>query len=331
LILLLPMAHLVALNISAGVATIGMLASAPVSMASGGLSDAASLKFVAGGAGSAGGALVAGVHQHRAGALAEAEASYVRSGSPEGKNNLGVLAAERGDMEAARKLWGEVAATVPEAAFNLGQEASGARAARAKRLGVTRPLLALPTVAQWDGFWDSKVAAAGTDIGNPITSIFAVANMSDGIAPDGASVPPGAMLLNALGWLVVVLGVLALATSWGAPQPVHKRWHKGGWAVGHLVPGMARQWGPVGPVVTALVLTALFAKVNMDNGGTPSILDNIAMPSFSRYYGAGEMFVPGHMQPLVTLGNMWWMLWLGGVAASVGLEVAMRDPARDAE
>jgi hypothetical protein len=197
------------------------------------------------------------------------------------------------------------------------------------RLGVTRPLLALPEQAAWDGFWDAKLGSdPGLSSRGSLSSIFELVSLTEQIADEDTAMAGDAVLFNILGWLLVVCGVVALATAWSAPSLRYSKWHKGGWAIGHLVPGMARQWGPIGPLYTTLLLIACLSATSMQHGGGPSILDNIATPSYHKYYGLGGQIASEHMAPFITLAGMWWVIWLVGVAISVGLEMRWPDPAR---
>jgi tetratricopeptide (TPR) repeat protein len=335
IVCLLLLAHLLALRVAEGISMIGISAWTPPTFACGMPGSPSALKFVEGADSTPGGALVVGIHQHRAGLAKEAEASYLKSGTDEAKNNLGVLKAEQGDTAGARALWEQVSATVPEAAYNLGREARGPRVERAKRYQLMRPLLALPTQAHWDGFWEAKLEASGRDRSNLITSLSHVSTMSSIALESRADLQWSSYDVRwylLLGWLLAILAVVALATAWDAPQPQYKRWHLGAWVVGHFFPGMARQWGPVGPLVTTLLITAMMARASMQGGALPSLLDNMATPSYSKLYGiGGHVITPNHLAPLATLGQSWWMLWIAGVVLSIGLEFAMPDPVRRRE
>lgn len=335
-------------GVDAGTRIVAMQGDAPPLFANGELGSRGALAFVADGSTTPGGALIVGMHEHRAGLVDQARASYRASGLPAAKNNLGVLEAERGRDDAARALWEEVASVVPEAAHNLGRASTGARVERAVRLGVTRPLLAVPQPAEWDGFWDAKLARASASPRMFFWWLFPT------VDSDGKWTPSILTFFVLAALLVALLSVVALVTARAPPLdcgpgggwPIG-HWDRGvlgplrtavvtggywgllairgsAWTIGHLVPGMARQWGVFGAPYAVAVMAAIVGSIVMENGAGPALANNLATSGLALYYGVSA---PLELSPF----DLWRALWFVGILVSAGLEWWRPDPLRRVE
>ena len=104
--------------------------------------------------------------------------------SPEAKVNLGVIAQKQGDTDKAMQLYEQALASdypQAEAAYNLGREVDSLRIERAKLLGRTPPLAALPSVDTWTELYTARFSPSDLigslnivfEFGSPAPSVSA--------------------------------------------------------------------------------------------------------------------------------------------------------------
>ncbi len=305
------------LRIATGIATIGVVAGAPLNITMGNLGHPASVDYfrdlegMEGEAPPAGALFIQALSLQQAGELDKAAQIYAGLTSPRAKVNLGAIRTAQGKPEEAKKLWTQALEKTPhlaEAAHNLGREVSSGRVERARRFGLESPLLAMPTVPMWGDLWRAKVAqSASLEIYDPVQAMKSVASelLSGTMGKSNA----WGSFLACLGIVIVVLAFMALLTSFRQPPLLPPRWGKPGWLLGVLVPGAARQYWVFGPLVTAfffyLVLGALILASS--EGASSNILDAIAVPDFTRYYGAGAPVPDPTKQALDGICSWYWL------------------------
>jgi tetratricopeptide (TPR) repeat protein len=287
--------------------------------------------------------LLGGLARLQAGQPAAAGELLAGVDAPEARLNLGVAAYRQGDRERARELWEQVRAEAPhleEARFNLellDQPAapqaawpatgSARRVQRARALGLQGPLLAIPTLAQWNDVWLASAAArhAGA-LDDPLSASLIAVSATD---PEGRAV---ASFWETLLWVslgLAALALLALLTSFGRRELAAPRRGKLGWFLGVLLPGAARQYWLLGvPLTAAFAFQAFGAWVlAMSDGRGVDLLANLAEPSAVGVLGA--QLSPGSAGPswLTWTCQHWWVTLAANLVFVIVAERVAADPA----
>lgn len=297
-----------------GVMIMGIIAGAPVEVVSSDLGSPTALKYIQ--------ALkselpavkyIQAVSYQQAGQYEQAQALYEQVGNAASVNNLGVIRFNQGKLDEANALFEQAAglsSSAIEPAHNLGRELphqDSSRARRIERFKLKGKLLVPPTPKQWERFWKARIGLSDEDP----SSLNALPRLWQLVA--GTSVNDGFSLVGILGGLVslimLVLGIAAMVTPRGESVLEAPKYGQLGWLLGLLIPGASKQYHVLGPFVCILFNTSVLCAVMLSNtqGAFTSILDSIAVPSFSRYFGLSAPYE--HAQTFFhILGQWWWVL-----------------------
>ncbi|MFO0661173.1 MAG: hypothetical protein U0165_15280 [Polyangiaceae bacterium] len=305
---------MVARRVSLTIAVIGALASMPITLGSGNLSHPEVTAYLDAKMGSAPEAkLLRAIGAQQEGDLGAAKQLYeTMPDVPEAVSNLGAIVAIEGDRTRAETLWKKALSLRPgldAASYNLGQD-GGPRGERMKRLGIARPMLALPTAEEWGHFWEARVRLSDARLlDSPLAFVPAVFDVSGAL--DGPSGVPVALYTV---MSVALLARGALVTRRGAnaasePAPMKASWL--GWGLGLLMPGSARHYGVFGPAVATLAVFAFFGNMMLSSTGGVAfnVLDSLAMPSWSSYFGVVQNQAVSTTNGLVIFCKSWWVIW----------------------
>lgn len=315
-------------RVAMGVVIIGHMASMPMPMANGDLANPTSQRYLEQAPDSDATTFMRALSAHKAGDLDRASKLYAQLGEDaRALNNLGVLRATKGNEAAARDLWERARALDPqlaEARHNLGEEVPGStRVERAVTQGVTAPLLALPTLELWEEFWQA-MAHQNEELSplNALGLIWSVGDLHSEISrPQFAPLSMGLLTM-----LMMALVLVSLA-RW---QPTAEYDDRGvfGWAVGSLVPGASRHYGPLGAPVLAAFIVSVVVSLSLieTDGAATNILDSIATFSGLGFYGDQEFFAQDHQATARTLASLWWVFILGNLAFVALMEHLRPDP-----
>jgi tetratricopeptide (TPR) repeat protein len=317
-----------------GVAAVGLVAALPLAALNGSLGHPDAVEYLERLRGSEEGDFVHALALQQAGDLEAAEARYRRLALPRAKVNLGVLHERRGEMSAARALYEQALAAEPdlaEAAANLGQPARSARVERARRQGVSGPLLALPTPELWNEALKSSVLSGG------LTEL----SFAGGEAVDLAGEMGG--LFGRPQWLDLVMTFVPLAAGLlallclllprvGAGSEARPERFTMEWGPSLIVPGTARALGVAGPLLLALWCSSLMAAeaLRLSDGAATNILAAIATPNVSRMYGLSGVVISPLEALVRQAAGLWWALWLANALLVGALAWRARQRMRSA-
>lgn len=299
-----------------GVMIMGIIASAPVEVVSSDMGSPTALKYIQ--------ELkselpdvkyIQAVSYQQAGQYDQAQALYEQVGNAASVNNLGVIRFNQGKPDEATALFEQAAglsSSAIEPAHNLGRELphkDSSRARRIERFKLKGKLLMPPTPKQWERFWKARIALSDEDP----SSVNALPRLWALVA--GSSASDGFSVVGILGGLVslilLVLGIAAMVTPRGESVLEAPKYGQLGWLLGVIIPGTSKQYHVLGPFVCILFNTSVLCAIMLSNtkGAFTSILDSIAVPSFSRYFGLSAPYE--HAQTFFhTLGHWWWVLLL---------------------
>ncbi len=284
--------------------------------------------------GEGGGDFLRALALQKAGQLERAAAIYVRLATPKAKNNLGVIRHAQGNGRQARRLWEAALAANPElveSAHNLGKVGiSSRRVERAKRFRLSQPLLAMPTQQMWSEAWQSIAKEPPSLIRSVFNAELAVENEVTAHQSRTTSSH------SAFGWLlhlefaILLLASIALIRPL-APQPGPPKvrlFGLLGWILGLVVPGSARQYSVLGPLITVLFVTSLLGTSVIALTG----VETTALRSLNDVVPYGQImsiwdFVPSPEGAFfVALARGWWVLLAANVIAVAVMEHFWPDP-----
>ena len=303
-----------------GVAIIGVIAAAPVGLITGDLSGPTPKHYVDPDDGPASTFMAALAAQKR-GELDEAAKLYDKlpTQDPHTLNNLGVIALERDDAAKAKQLFEQARskdASLTAANHNLDVIATKESTART----------AAPSAQHWEDFWREKTVGSTEQ---SIFTLFETSSLIDNIAVDESE--NTAWLVPTMIFYLVVLAAGVLGV-FARKEPIEPhRFGVLGWALGSIVPGASRQYSLLGPLVTIAFLTSLIMAYMLSNsdGMATNILDAIAIPAYSRYFGAGEMTLGdrGALDLIPrSFAALWWVFLIGNLVFVAIAEFMRPDP-----
>lgn len=303
-----------------GVAIIGVVAAAPAGLVTGDLSGPAPKHYIDPNDGPASTFMAALAAQKR-GELDEATELYDKlpEQSPGTLNNLGVIALERDDAAKAKQLFEQ--AKSKDASLTATRHNLDVLATRS-----STPRTAAPSAEQWEDFWREKTVGSTEQ---SIFTLFETSSLIDHITVDESENTAWIVPTMIFYMVVLLAGAVGLFARREAAE--HHKLGALGWALGSLVPGASRQYNALGPLVTSAFLTSLIMAYMLSNssGMATNILDAIAIPAFSRYFGAGEMNMNarGALDLLPrSFANLWWVLLVGNLVIVTIAEVVRPDP-----
>ncbi|MCU0722950.1 MAG: hypothetical protein MUC63_04945 [Planctomycetes bacterium] len=250
----------------------------------------------------------------QAGRLEEAE-GVLRSlpKSAPAQNNLGVALSRRGkeaEAKAAFEAALRVDPSLPEARYNLGQEAAGPRVERAKAWLQGRKLLAMPSHRTFLANW-KRGPGGGPGTFDTVVDLSGLASAL-GVGGFGRVT----VFYVILFFLFAVPSIVCLIH-----RPLEKRPSPFGphWWVGFVMPGVHAAWAPVGVAFLALfIAAALVIQAHTQYPGALSLLDVIAMPGIVHAFGVqGTLAAEGWVWAVIRIS---WVLLVGlPVLNAVGL------------
>lgn len=298
-------------RVSAGVAIIGVLAAAPLGLLEGTLAHPSAIRFIE----ERGGdndmsTFMMGLSAQQAGDTQQARERYEQlPDDARAVHNLGVLLHQEGDVEQAQEKWRAALELEPDltaAKYNLGQEPRSLRAQQQKLFVPGVPLIATPSPAHWERLWRESIR------GVPLSNPFAVITLVDGISPQGedgalrswASAAPAA----ALALLVIAFMLIGLVKR-GEIVEHQRKLSLPGYAASMLIPGASRHWSVAGPFITVAFVVALLSgwALSRFDGISTNMLMGIALPSFTRYFGAYEAYHGLDELFWRQLARSWWV------------------------
>lgn len=135
----------------------------------------------------------------------------------------------------------------------------------------------------WASAWRAKVGRSNDTLHNPFQAAVSIFRMSDTISTEGG-VSIG-MLMPSL--LVMLFFAIAVLPPYRSPFLLPPRSNLAK-AIGWLVPGASRVYGPFGFVLAGLLGTWILGSWMLaeSDGQAATILDAIAAPNMARYFGA---------------------------------------------
>lgn len=264
----------------------------------------------------------------QAGKLEEASTLYASLSLVEASINRGLCLIALGQRNEGQALLTQALEQRPgdeAAAYALGQDPPGPRVERLKRLGVSRPLLALPSPELWSQLWQERAEVEGMASGAFVPVVGLLRHLS--LQSYSGMVPLGALLAL----ILAGLGLMALF------RPEAKVEAEGpgarlGQLLGVLLPGTGPEWRMVGPLLTTMLilLGLLHVTLSRSGGKVATLLESIVQPDFGALYGVSAPIRTGVLGTLESLAPSWWAFWLGAVAVSAVLSWAQDTQKRSA-
>lgn len=286
LVLVFPLMLLANVVTSLEVAVMGTVASSSDAVLDGSLGHPEARAYLRGTTGGQALGFMKALGLQQSGKLDEAAGIYAAIDRyPEAGVNLAVIRSAQGDDEEARRLWEQALSEDPdlaEAAYNLGREARSSRVDRARRYGLEEPLLAMPPPALIRRAWrDLALERASLSYLDGLDVVRWMGFTGNGERSIGWKLP-----VHLANLIVFVLAVIALVTLRSRHRTLAPRHGTVGWALGLLVPGAARQYGFLGPLVAvAFAFLAVGGFMLIVSGGqSPSFWVWYGLPVFARYF-----------------------------------------------
>ncbi|MCU0241801.1 MAG: hypothetical protein MUF51_05205 [Vicinamibacteria bacterium] len=316
-----------------GVTAIGRIVALPIAVVSGSLGHPSGEAYFSERQGTPGGDFLFALSLQQAGQLDRAAEIYLRLDSARALNNLGVLRQAQQKSDEAKRLYAEALAKDPqlgEAAFNLGREARSQRVDRARKYGLTSPLLAMPA----DAMWTEAMTAGALTEASPwqLFSMFGLVqklSSADTVVVHRAALLNGNMVLLLMVLLVAYLAVRAMAhrttdAPAARPGPISYL----GWLLSFLLPGTSRRLSVCGPPLMMLACFSFFVwhALGASQGAATNLLDAIAIPSLTRAYGIVGKIDPPHEIVIRQMAHFWWIAWILNLLLLALLELKHPDP-----
>lgn len=326
-----------------GVMIVGIMAGAPVQVVSSDLGNPTALKYIQ----EIKSDLpevkyIQAISYQHAGQDDKAQALYEQVGNAASFNNLGVIRFKQGKVEEAKALFEKAASLSPNAlepAHNLGRElpqSDSIRAQRIKRFKLDGKLLVPPTPKQWERFWKARITLSDEDPSS-LRALPGLLNLVSNTSQElpvilqllmGSSSSLLGLLIFGIAVILLIFGLAAMVTPRSHVELKAPKYGQLGWALGLIVPGASKQYHVLGPFVCILFITSVLCAMTMSNtdGVFTNMLDAIAVPSFSRYFGLSSPYEP-EQTFFHTLGRWWWALLVAHFAFIVVMERLRPDDA----
>jgi tetratricopeptide (TPR) repeat protein len=309
-----------------GVAILGEVASAPISLASGNPGHPESRGYLDASPEGPATRFFRALAAHKAGDLDAAERIYQQLGTPEALANLGAIARVRGDQTRAQDLWKQALGRRPDldaALHNLGQPTASPRAERFRRYQIDAPLLAVPGEELWGDLWRERVASSTPKNPLLVPSLLDSLNAaSPGEKPPLASAYAATLVDLAL----VGLALLALLSP-RKLEPARRPLALAGAGLSAIAPGASRIYGPLSCFVGALVVFLAMGSQTLDSTGGQSVtvLGSLAGVNWAQYHGAA--LVRPELAGWHGAMRLWWVLLLVNLLLVLAFELrpALRD------
>ncbi len=112
--------------------------------------------------------------------------------------------------------------------------------------------------------------------------------------------------------LLTVLAILGLFSRVSSVPPSGRsKVSIAGWGFGFIMPGTARQFSFLGPLLTTAFVFSAMARYNLhiSDGVATNLLDAIATANFTNLYGIGEILYTPLESFIRRMASLWWVLW----------------------
>ncbi len=236
----------------------------------------------------------------------EASALFEQLGDAASTNNLGVIAAARGDALRGRMLFEralDADPALPRPSWNLGQPVEAPELDPFARWTSGQLVLAAPDDARLEAAW-AAMARARSSASGPV----------------------------AAQWGLLAIGMLCLI-GLVLPRPPVDEQHRSpvselGWGLGWLVPGSARQFGPIGPPLLGafVVSLSIFITVQTSQGAYTNPADAVLVPDARALYGIYARTALPQDLVWARLGNVWIGLFMLNLIVVAVAERFIPDP-----